>query len=231
MAGRWAMVICGVVGTVVLAGCAAPGVAPAGAPAGDTTTVPELVGNDVAVVDKVAASAGVVAVVEREAPGQHKPGTVVRVDPAPGTAVARGSTVTVVVAGPAGTTVDEIVAADRRTFVGVGVDKDGTTIIAIAPDADEQAASDQVRTALAGRKHTVRRCTASWADLSRIATEVTQRDDLRTGQGFGVAVDPALCAVKVTGDIPAAAAQALRDQYKDTIVVEPGAPAARLPRR
>ncbi|MEU7903465.1 PASTA domain-containing protein [Actinoplanes sp. NPDC049118] len=227
MANRWAVMISGVVGAVVLAGCAATGAAPAG----DTTTVPELVGNDAAVVDKVAASAGVVAVVEREAPGQHKPGTVVRVEPAPGTAVARGSTVTVVVAGPAGGTVDEIVAADRRTFVGVGIDKDGTTIIAIGPDADEQAALDQVRPALAGRKHEVRRCTAPWADLSRIVTEVTRREDLKAGQGFGIAVDPALCAVKVTGDIPAEAVQALREQYKDTIVVEPGAPAARLPRR
>ena len=85
-----------VIGTVVLAGCAATGAAPTG----DTTTVPELVGSDAAIVDKVAARAGVVAVVEHEAAEQHKPGTVVRVDPAPGTAVARGSTVTVVVAGP-----------------------------------------------------------------------------------------------------------------------------------
>ena len=227
MAGRWAVMISGVVSTVVLAGCAATGAAPAG----DTTTVPELDGKDAAIVDKVAASAGVVAVMEREAAGQHRPGTVVRVDPAPGTAVARGSTVTVVVAGPSGGTVDEIVAADRRTFVGIGIGEDDTTIIAIGPDADEQAALDQVRPALAGRKHKVRRCAASWADLSRIVTEVTQRDDLKSGQGFGIAVDPALCAVKVTGDIPAGAVQALRDQYKDTIVVEPGAPAARLPRR
>jgi hypothetical protein len=227
MAGRWAVMICGLVGTVVLAGCAATGAVPAD----DTTTVPDLVGTDAAVVDKVAASAGVVAVVERETSGRHKPGTVVRVDPAPGTAVGRGSPVTVVVAGPAGTTVDEIVAADRATFVGVGIDRDGTTIIAIGPDADERAALDQVRPALAGRKHTVRRCAAPWTELSRIVTEVTARDDLKAGKGFGIAVDPALCAVKVTGDIPAGAAQALRDRYRDSIVVEPGAPAARLPRR
>lgn len=225
MAGRWAVMVSGLIGAVVLAGCAAPSTAPAG----DTTTVPDLVGSDVTAIDKLAARAGVVAVVEHGAAGRA-PGTVVRVDPAPGTAVVRGSTVTVVVAGPTGGTVDDIVAADRRTFVGVGPDRDGTTIVAIGPEADEQAARDRVRPALAGRQFQVRRCAAPWTGLSRIVTEVTSRDDLRAGRGFGVTVDPARCAVVVTGAVPAGTAQALREQYRDSIVVEPGAPAARLPR-
>lgn len=227
MTGRWAVTIGGVIGAVVLAGCAATGPAPGG----DTVTVPDLVGRDAVTVDKLVAGAGLVAVVEREPAGQHSPGTVVRLDPAPGTAVARGTTITVVVAGPAGTTVDDIVAADRTTFVGAGVTADGTTVIAIGPGADEQAALARLAPALAGKPHTVRRCGTSWTDLSRIVTEVTARDDLKGTQGFGIAIEPALCAVTVTGDIPPATAEALRKRYGDAIVVTPGAPAARLPRR
>lgn len=49
MAARWATMTSGMIGAVVLAGCAAPA---------GTTTVPEPVGTDAAVVDKVAAGVG-----------------------------------------------------------------------------------------------------------------------------------------------------------------------------
>jgi beta-lactam-binding protein with PASTA domain len=69
---------------------------PAG-PAG--TTVPDLVGRHVLLVDELAGDAGVVAVLSYRPRARQAPGTVVAVHPAAGSAVGRGSTVQVAVAG------------------------------------------------------------------------------------------------------------------------------------
>jgi hypothetical protein len=226
MRDRWTRALGGVVGVLLLAACAAPADADdTGAPA--TTTVPELVGHDAVTVDKVAAGAGVVPIVETVADGKHRAGTVIRVDPAAGTAVPVGSTITVAVAGAPGTTADEIVAGDRRTFVGLGVDSDGTLVIALAAGADRAAAERRIRPALAGKSYRVRLCATSWTELSRVIAEVSRRDDMRGSKGYSIAVEPAVCAVQMTGDIPADVAASLRSAYGDKISVTPGPPAVR----
>lgn len=144
-----------------------------------TTIVPDLVGGDAAAVDKSAASARVVPIVEHVAGGTDLAGTVVRVDPAPGTAVPLGSTITVGVAGAPGKTLDDLVAADRCTFVGLGVDPDGTLIVAVAACVAADAAVRRIQPARAGREDRVKQCDTSWAELSHVATDLSRRDDRR----------------------------------------------------
>jgi PASTA domain len=194
-----------------------------------TAIVPQLVGRAAATIDKVAAAAGVVPMIEYERSAASRPGTVVRVVPPPGSAIPIGTTITVAVAGTAGT-LDELIAADRRSFVGLGADPDGTLVVAVAAGADTDAALRRIERTLAGRKHRVVRCATSWAELSRVAVEVSRRDDLRRTLGYAITVDPAACAVRVRGDIPADIAAALRAEYAAAIAVEPGAPGQRLPR-
>jgi hypothetical protein len=96
----------------LLAACAAPaprrGGHPARAAAARTTgtTVPDLLGRDVVLVDKLAAEAGVVAILSYRPQARQAPGTVVAVHPAGGSAVVRGSTVQVSVAGRPGPSLD-----------------------------------------------------------------------------------------------------------------------------
>jgi PASTA domain len=194
-----------------------------------TAIVPHLVGRDAAMIDKLAAAAGVVPMIEYERSAASRPGTVVRVEPPPGSAIPIGTTITVAVAGTPGT-LDELIAADRRSFVGLGADPDGTLVVAVAAGADADAALRRIEPALAGRKHRVVRCATSWAELSRLAVKVSRRNDLRRTPGYAIAVDPAACAVRVQGDIPADVAAALRAEYAAAVAVEPGAPGQRLPR-
>ena len=225
------------IGTMVLAACAArtgdggdrqhAGDAGAGALAGPTVVVPNLVGGDATTVDKSAVSAGLVPIVEYVAGGTKPAGTVVRVDPAPGTVVPVGSTITVEVSGAPGMTVDELVAADRRNFVGLGVDPDGTLVVAVAPGVDANAAVRRIEPVLAGRKYRVKQCSTSWAELSRISIELTRRDDVRKSTGFTVVLDPAACAVRVEGDIAPDVATAVREAYPGTVIVASGPPASR----
>ena len=63
------------------------------------TTVPDLLGRNVAQVDSLAGAAGVVAVLSYRPRARQAPGTVVATHPAAGSAVPRGSTVRVSVAG------------------------------------------------------------------------------------------------------------------------------------
>lgn len=220
---------------VLSAACAAPGAdgedaAPddrAVAGASSTPTVPDLIGQDASSVDKLAAQAGVVPMISYEPGAAGRLGTVVRVDPPPGTAVALGDTVEVAVAGRPGNTLDELVAADRRSFVGLGADPDGTLVVAVAAGPAADAALRRIQPSLAGRKHRVVRCAATWAELSRLAVEIGRSADLRTSSGYAITVDPGACAVRVTGDLHADAVTALRATYGDRIVVEPGGAARR----
>lgn len=149
-------VIVGTLGCVLLAACAAPDgdgdVSPpaAGRPvdaaAGPTVTVPDLLGRDATTIDKTVSEAGVVLITEHIAAATEKSGTIVKVDPAAGTPVPLGSTITVAVAGPAGATLDDLVAADRRTFVGLGVDPDGTLVPGGGPGCRRHRGATPTRT-------------------------------------------------------------------------------------
>jgi PASTA domain len=200
-----------------------------GAAALSTVTVPDLNGLDAAGIAKTAARAGVVAIFDYDATATGPAGTVVRMDPAAGTAVPLGSTVNVTLAGAPAGTLDDLVAADQRTFVGLGVDPDGTLVVAVKDGVDVDAALRRIEPALAGRRHRVVRCAASSADLSRIAIELTRRDDLRAG-GFVVVPDPAVCAVRVQGDIAPGVSAELKAAYGEAVLVENTGPAQRAPR-
>ena len=225
-------VVVGVLAAAFLGACAAPagdsggaavvdavGEAPADA---SPAVVPDLVGQEVAAVDKLAAAAGVVAVIEHDPDAPGEPGTVVRVRPPAGTAAQRGATVTVTVAGAPGGTLDDLVAADRRNFVGLGADPDGTLVIAAVEGADADAALRRIQPAIAGRKHRVVRCATSWVELSKIVIELGQRAELRGKGSYSLSVEPAACAVRVEGEIPAETATALRGAYGDAVLVVPG---------
>src|SRR5690349_6680685 len=122
------------------------------------STVPDLIGRDVARVDKLAGDAGVVPILSYRPRARQAPGTVVAVHPAAGSAVRRGSTIQVSVAGRPTADLDGRVAADRRRFVGLGADPDGTVVVAVAAGVDPAAAVSAIRPALAGRKHRVVAC-------------------------------------------------------------------------
>ncbi len=219
---------------VLLTACAAPGAdseetAPddrLAAGTSTTQTVPDLIGQDAASVDKLAAQAGVVPMISYDPGAAGQLGTVVRVDPPPGTAVALGDTIQVAVAGKPGGTLDELVAADRRHFVGLSADPDGTFVVAVIAGPDGNAALRRIEPALAGRKHRVVRCATTWAELSRLAVEIGQRADLRASKAYAVTVEPGACGVLVEGDIDDDVVTALRAAYTDRIVVKQG-PAGR----
>jgi len=205
--------------------CARPADEGSAAP---TTVVPDLVGRDLATIDKLAAAAGVVPVVEHQPGAAGVPGTVVRVEPPAGTAIALGATITVAVAGAAGGTLDDLVAADRHSFVGLSADPDGTLVIAVATGADTDAALRRIEPALGGREHRLVRCDTTWAELSRVSVEIARRDDLRAAAtGYAIAIDAGACAVRVQGDIPAGVVTALRAEYAGAVLVVPGSPARR----
>ncbi|GIF66150.1 hypothetical protein Ais01nite_41850 [Asanoa ishikariensis] len=215
---------------VLLAACATPSADSEETALGDRTapstsstqTVPDLIGQDAAAVDKLAAQAGVVPMISYDPGATGQLGTVVRVDPPPGTAVALGDTIEVAVAGKPGGTLDELVAADRRNFVGLTADPDGTFVIGVIAGPAGTAALRRLEPALAGRKHRVVRCTTTWAELSRLAVEIGQRADLRASKAYAVTVEPAECAVLVEGDITDAVMTALRAAYADRVVVKQG---------
>jgi hypothetical protein len=200
-----------------------PAAVDAAAPAG--STVPDLIGRDVVLVDKLAADAGLVAILSYRPQARQAPGTVVAVHPAPGSAVGRGSTIQVSVAGKPGTGLDDRIAADRRRFVGLGVDPDGTLVVAVAAGVDPAAAVAAIRPALAGRKHRVVSCDTTFAELESIRAGVSAA--LLRSSGFAVRVDPVTCAVRVEGDIPAEVAAELTDRYGRSVVVVRGEPARR----
>jgi PASTA domain len=244
LGGRSRLLIVGVTG-MLLAACAAPAgegdaaraanADAAGQAVGEraepTAVVPDLAGRSAATIDKMAARAGVVPVVDHDAGVARPAGTVVAVDPAAGTTVLLGSTIRVTVAGAPGGTLDDLIAADRRSFVGLGVDPDGTLVVAVADRADVDAALRRIGPKLAGRKHRTVHCGTSWTELARVTVEVTRRGDLRAVRGFAVTIDPASCAVRVEGDIPADVAAALRTAYPSTVVVKSIGAAQRAPRR
>lgn len=237
-AGRSPALILAALGVVLLTACAAP--VPPGEPAADAepaaglappaATVPDLVGRESAMIDKAAAAAQLVPLIEHVPCAAQSAGTVLGVTPAPGTQVPVGSTITVTVAGAPGDSLDDLIAADRRHFVGLGADPDGTLVVAVTEGSAATAALQRIAPALAGRKHRVVRCATSWAQLARVAVEVAGRADVRTSAGLVITVDPAACAVRVTGDIPATTVAALEATYASAVVVEPGEPARRAPR-
>jgi hypothetical protein len=181
-------------------------------------TVPDLVGRDVARVDKLAGDAGVVAILSYRPRARQAPGTVVAVHPSAGSAVWRGSTIQVSVAGRPAADLDGRIAADRRRFVGLGADPDGTVVVAVAAGVDPEVAVSAIRPALAGRKHRVVACPTTFAELESVRAGVSA-DLLRTA-GYTLRVDPVAGAVRVEGDIPADVAAALTDRYGRAVVVD-----------
>lgn len=187
----------------------------AGARAG--TTVPELIGRNVGVVDQLARDAGVVAVLSYRPRARQAPGTVVAVHPAAGAIVGRGSTVQVAVAGRPSADLGDRIAADRRRFVGLGADPDGTLVVAVAAGVNPDAAVSAIRPALAGRRHRVVACDTTFAELESVRAGVSAA--LLQAAGFTVRVDPVAGVVRVSGDLPAEVAAALTDRYGRAVVL------------
>jgi hypothetical protein len=189
------------------------------------TTVPDLLGHNVALVDGLADAAGVVAVLSYRPQARQAPGTVVAMHPAAGSAVPRGSSVQVSVAGRPGTELGDRIAADRRRFVGLGADPDGTVVVAVAAGVNPDRAVSAIRPALAGRKHRVVACNTTFAELESVRAGVTAT--VLRASGITVRVDPVACTVRVSGDVPAEVAAALTESYGRAVVVERGKPARR----
>ena len=189
------------------------------------TTVPDLIGRNIALVDKLAGDAGVVAVLSYRPRARQAPGTVVAVYPAAGASVGRGSTIQVAVAGRPSTDLDDRIAADRRRFVGLGADPDGTLVVAVAAGVNPDAAVSAIRPALAGRKHRVVTCDTTFAELERVRAEVSAA--LLRAAGFTLRVDPVAGVVRVEGDIAAELAAALTNRYGRAVIVARGEPARR----
>jgi hypothetical protein len=189
------------------------------------TTVPDLIGRDIAVVDKLAGDAGVVAVLSYRPRARQAPGTVVAVYPAAGASVGRGSTIQVSVAGRPSTDLGDRIAADRRRFVGLGADPDGTLVVAVAAGVNPDAAVSAIRPALAGRKHRVVACDTTFAELESVRAGVSAA--LLQAAGFTLRVDPVAGVVRVEGDIPAKLAAALTNRYGRAVIVARSEPARR----
>ncbi|MFI7540353.1 PASTA domain-containing protein [Actinoplanes sp. NPDC049599] len=189
------------------------------------TTVPDLVGRHVLLVDKLAGDAGVVAVLSYRPRARQAPGTVVAVHPAAGAVVGRGSTIQVSVAGRPGTDLDDRIAADRRRFVGLGTDPDGTLVVVVAAGVNPDAAVAAIRPALAGRKHRVVTCDTSFAELESVRAGVSAV--LLQAAGYTLRVDPAACAVRVEGDVTAEVAAALTERYGRAVQLARGKRARR----
>ncbi|RSM74879.1 hypothetical protein DMB66_00620 [Actinoplanes sp. ATCC 53533] len=204
---------------------AAPGRRRGGGGGRAGTTVPDLIGRDIAVVDKLAGDAGVVAVLSYRPRARQAPGTVVAVHPAAGASVGRGSTIQVSVAGRPSTDLGDRIAADRRRFVGLGADPDGTLVVAVAAGVNPDAAVSAIRPALAGRKHRVVTCDTTFAELERVRAGVSAA--LLQAAGFTLRVDPVAGVVRVEGDIPAKLAAALTNRYGRAVIVARGEPARR----
>ena len=194
-------------------------------PAVAGTTVPDLVGRHVLLVDKLAGDAGVVAVLSYRPRARQAPGTVVAVHPSAGSTVGRGSTIQVSVAGRPGTDLDDRIAADRRRFVGLGTDPDGTLVVVVAAGVNPDAAVAAIRPALAGRKHRVVTCDTSFAELESVRAGVSAV--LLQAAGYSLRVDPAACAVRVEGDVPAEVAATLTERYGRAVQVARGRRARR----
>jgi hypothetical protein len=192
-------------------------------PAG--TSVPDLVGRHVLLVDKLAGDAGVVAILSYRPRARQAPGTVVAVHPAAGSVVGRGSTVQVSVAGRPGADLDDRIAADRRRFVGLGTDPDGTLVVVVAAGVNPDAAVSAIRPALVGRKHRVVTCDTSFAELESVRAGVSAV--LLQASGYTLRVDPAACAVRVEGDIPPEVAATLTERYGRAVLVTRGKRARR----
>jgi len=189
------------------------------------TTVPDVVGRNIALVDKLAGEAGVVAVLSYRPRARQAQGTVVAVYPAAGSSVGRGSTIQVSVAGRPGTDLDDRIAADRRRFVGLGADPDGTLVVAVAAGVNPDAAVSAIRPALAGRKHRVVTCDTTFAELESVRAGVSAA--LLQAAGFTLRVDPVAGVVRVEGDIAAEVAAALTDRYGRAVIVARGKRARR----
>ena len=181
------------------------------------TTVPDLVGRHVLLVDKLAEDAGVVAILSYRPRARQAPGTVVAVHPAAGAVVGRGSTVQVSVAGRPGTDLDDRIAADRRRFVGLSTDPDGTLVVVVAAGVNPDAAVSAIRPALAGRKHRVVTCNTTFAELESVRAGVSAA--LLQAAGYTLRVDPGACAVRVEGDIPPEVAARLTERYGRAVMV------------
>jgi len=189
------------------------------------TTVPDLIGRHVLLVDKLAGDAGLVAILSYRPRARQAAGTVVAVHPAAGSAVGRGSTIQVSVAGRPGTDLDDRIAADRRRFVGLGTDPDGTLVVVVAAGVNPDAAVAAIRPALTGRKHRVVTCDTTFAELESVRAGVSAV--LLRAAGYSLRVDPAACAVRVEGDVPPDVAAALTERYGRAVVVVRGERARR----
>jgi len=189
------------------------------------TTVPDLIGRHVLLVDQLAGDAGVVPVLSYRPRARQTPGTVVAVHPAAGSAVGRGSTIQVAVAGRPGTDLGGRIAADRRRFIGLSTDPDGTLVVVVAAGVNPDAAVAAIRPALAGRKHRVVTGDTTFAELESVRAGVSAV--LLRASGYTLHVDAAACAVRVEGDVPPEVAAMLTERYGRAIAVDGARPARR----
>ncbi|MEU4692623.1 hypothetical protein [Actinoplanes sp. NPDC023714] len=120
---------------------------------------------------------------------------------------------------------DELVAADPERFVGLTADPDGTLVIALAAGTDERQSVASLRDALDGRKYRTVTCATSRAELEKVLADV-RATDLKAS-GYAIAIDPALCSVKLEGNIPAGVVASLKSRFGLSLVIRSGPGASR----
>jgi hypothetical protein len=151
-------------------------------------------------------------------------GTVVNTEPAGGSLVELGATVTVYIAGPPGATLAEYVDAHRETFTGLGVDGNGVLVIGVVHTADLTREMGELTKLAAGKAFRLQTCARSWVELTKVQIELSKRPFLPGAdrRAFATAIDPLACAVRLTADLTDAEVAELTSRYSGSLVIQKG---------
>jgi hypothetical protein len=186
--------------------------------------VPQLMNTPVAEVDRAMAKVGLVPILRYEPAIITDKGAVAGVDPAPGTRLALGSTITVTIAGDHGPGLADYIDAHREAFIGLGADTGGVLVIAIYSGSDLTKMLSKVTGLAEGKTYRVQPCAHSWADLQRVQLDLGRREFSADAPSlsFATAIDPLACAVRLTADLPDSVIATLTAKYQGTLVIQKG---------
>lgn len=231
----------GVLAIGALSACAEPGTVggpPAKPPPGEatptgvpTTEVPEVGGLSLRAAQARLAEAKLAAVVRYVAEGPA--GAVVYSEPRPGARAAAGDTVVLVVAGkpatiagfdgrPGAQALATLAKERPDVFVGAGYaggDPALPFVVAVNPGVEVHLWQARIAAAAGDERFEVKQCAHALADLRRVQTEVTGSDLLRSGPPFGVALEPARCAVVVSGGFGADLRRQIAQKWGSAVAV------------
>ncbi|WP_433825637.1 hypothetical protein ACQP2E_26425 [Actinoplanes sp. CA-015351] len=146
-------------------------------------------------------------------------------DPVPASAQASAGTDPKTAMNTDGDPLSQRITADTARFVGLTAGSDGALVIALTAGTDPGKAVADLAAELGGRKHRVVTCDTTRPELERVRAEVAAGDI--GASGYGIVIDPAICAVRLDGDIPPAIAEQLSDRYGTLIRITVGPPGSR----